>query len=82
MKHEKHQWGIFYLRKVVIYLDLDFFTPPPFSFCQLTKIFGKLVLLDVVGHQLLSCGNVDPHVTRVLNGRGGDSYVYLSKTIK
>ena len=29
MKHEKHQWGIFYLRKVVIYLDLDFFYPTP-----------------------------------------------------
>lgn len=43
----------------------------------LTKVFGKFVLLNVVGHQLLSCWDVDPHVARVLDRGRGYSNVHL-----
>lgn len=45
--------------------------------CLLTKVFGKFVLLNVVGHQLLSCWDVDPHVARVLDRGRGYSNMHL-----
>lgn len=47
------------------------------STCPLTKVFGKFVLLNVVGYQLLSCRDVDPHIARVLDGGRGYSNVHL-----